>query len=47
MWDSVAQKLHDKGGIGILINLAILAVLLVLRWLLTVVASRPQEAVDG
>ncbi|MBN1123310.1 MAG: hypothetical protein JXJ17_19720 [Anaerolineae bacterium] len=32
MWDGVAQKLHDKGGIGILINLAILAVLLILHW---------------
>jgi len=32
LWDGVAQKLHDKGGIGVLINLAILAVLLILRW---------------
>jgi hypothetical protein len=32
MWDGAAQKLHDKGAIGILINLAILVVLLVLHW---------------
>jgi hypothetical protein len=32
MWDGAAQKLNDKGGIGILINLTILAVLLILRW---------------
>jgi hypothetical protein len=31
-WDGVAQMLDDKGGIGLLINLAILAALLVLRW---------------
>jgi hypothetical protein len=31
-WDGVAQMLDDKGGIGLLINIAILAALLVLRW---------------
>ena len=31
-WDGVAQKLADKGGIGLLINLAILVALLILRW---------------
>lgn len=31
-WDGVVQKLHDKGGIGLLINLAILVAVLMLRW---------------
>jgi hypothetical protein len=31
-WDGVAQHLDDKGGIGILISAAILAVVLLLRW---------------
>ncbi|GAB4440590.1 MAG: hypothetical protein Kow00120_08800 [Anaerolineae bacterium] len=31
-WDGKAQKLHDKGGVGLLINLAILVALLVLHW---------------
>jgi hypothetical protein len=31
-WDGVVQNLDDKGGIGLLINLAILVALLVLRW---------------
>lgn len=31
-WDGKMQKLHDKGGIGILINIAILIALLILRW---------------
>jgi len=31
-WDGKVQKLADKGGIALLINLAILAALLVLRW---------------
>jgi hypothetical protein len=31
-WDGGMQRLDDKGGIGLLINLAILAALLVLRW---------------
>jgi hypothetical protein len=31
-WDGKAQRLDDKGGIGILINLAILVSLLVLQW---------------
>lgn len=31
-WDGVMQRLADKGGIGLLINLAILAVVLLLRW---------------
>jgi len=31
-WDGVMQKLDDKGGIGLLINLAILVALLILRW---------------
>jgi hypothetical protein len=32
LWDGMAQKLHDKGAVGILINLAVLAVLLILGW---------------
>ena len=31
-WDGKLQKLHDKGGIGLLINIAILVAVLVLRW---------------
>ena len=31
-WDGEMQMLDDKGGIGLLINLAILVALLVLRW---------------
>jgi hypothetical protein len=31
-WDGKMQKLDDKGGIGLLINLAILVAVLVLRW---------------
>jgi hypothetical protein len=31
-WDGELSKLHDKGGIGVLINLAILAVVLISPW---------------
>jgi hypothetical protein len=31
-WDGVIQNLDNKGGIGILINLAILAALLLFHW---------------
>ena len=31
-WDKRTEKLHDKGGIGILINLAILVALVVFDW---------------
>jgi hypothetical protein len=31
-WDGGMQRLDDKGGIGLLINLAILAALLILQW---------------
>jgi hypothetical protein len=31
-WDGGAQSLDNKGGIGILINFAILAALLIFRW---------------
>jgi hypothetical protein len=31
-WDGVVQKLDNKGGIGILIDLAVLSALLVLHW---------------
>jgi hypothetical protein len=31
-WDGRLQKLHDKGAIAILINIAILFAMLVLRW---------------
>jgi hypothetical protein len=31
-WDGGMQKLADKGGVGLLINLAILVLLLVLKW---------------
>jgi hypothetical protein len=32
LWDGKKQKLHDKGGIGLLINLAILVAVLILGW---------------
>jgi len=32
LWDKKMQKLHDKGAANILINLAILAALLLLKW---------------
>jgi hypothetical protein len=32
LWDGKMQKLHDKGGIGLLINIAILVAVLVLQW---------------
>jgi hypothetical protein len=31
-WDGKVQRLDDKGGIGLLIDLAILVAVLVLRW---------------
>jgi hypothetical protein len=31
-WDGSAQRLSEKGGIGILINLAILAAILIWKW---------------
>lgn len=31
-WDCKVQKLHDKGAVGILINLLILAALLIWHW---------------
>lgn len=31
-WDGAIDRLGDKGGIGILINLAIMAVLLIFKW---------------
>ena len=31
-WDGELRKLDDKGGIGLLINLAILVAVLILRW---------------
>jgi hypothetical protein len=31
-WDGALQKLHDKGAIGILINIAILTAVLVFQW---------------
>jgi hypothetical protein len=31
-WDGERQKLAEKGGVGILINLAILFVVLILQW---------------
>jgi len=31
-WDGKMQKLHDKGGIALLINLAILVAVLILQW---------------
>lgn len=32
LWDKKMQKLHDKGAVNILINLAILAAILLLKW---------------
>lgn len=32
LWDKKMQKLHDKGGVNILINIGILAALLILKW---------------
>lgn len=32
LWDGGLQKLADKGGVGLLINVAILAVVLWVRW---------------
>lgn len=32
MWNGKLQRLDDQGGIGILINLAILALILVAKW---------------
>ena len=31
-WDGIAQALDNKGGVGILINIAILVIVLVLKW---------------
>jgi hypothetical protein len=31
-WDGELRKLHDKGGVGVLINLAILVVVLISPW---------------
>ena len=31
-WDGVAQRLDNKGAVGVLINLAILAALLIFHW---------------
>ena len=31
-WDGIAQALDNKGGVGILINVAILVIVLVLKW---------------
>lgn len=32
LWDGKMQKLHDKGGIALLINLAILVAVLIFQW---------------
>jgi hypothetical protein len=32
LWDGKLQRLDDNGGVGLLINLAILALLLVVQW---------------
>jgi len=32
LWDKKMQKLHDKGAVNILINLAILLAVLLLKW---------------
>ncbi len=32
-WDGVVQSLDDKGGVGLLINLAVLAALFIFQWL--------------
>ena len=31
-WDGIAQSLDDKGGVGLMINVAILVAVLILRW---------------
>jgi hypothetical protein len=31
-WDGITQALDNKGGIGVLINIAILVIVLVLKW---------------
>jgi hypothetical protein len=31
-WDGQLQEIRDKGGVGILINLAVLAAVLVVKW---------------
>ena len=31
-WDGEMQMLADKGGIGLLINIAVLVAVLILRW---------------
>jgi len=31
-WDGITQALDNKGGIGVLINIAILMIVLVLKW---------------
>ena len=31
-WDGIAQTLDNKGGIGVLINIAILVIALILNW---------------
>jgi uncharacterized membrane protein YphA (DoxX/SURF4 family) len=31
-WDGKMQKLHDKGGIGLLIDIAILVAVLIVQW---------------
>jgi hypothetical protein len=32
LWDGAWQHLHDKGGVGLLINLAIWVALLIFQW---------------
>jgi len=32
LWDGKRQKLDDHGGVGLLINLAILGALIILQW---------------
>jgi len=32
LWDGYLQNLPDKGAVGILINLAVMAVILIFRW---------------
>jgi hypothetical protein len=32
LWDGKMQKLDDKGGVGLLINIAILVALLIFQW---------------
>ena len=31
-WDGIAQALDNKGGIGVLINIAVLVIMLILKW---------------